>query len=258
MLPILQLGPLAIQFPGLILLAGLWLGIEITERNDKTFGLSGNKLSNLALLALVSGLLGGRIMYVILHPEFFASTPLNMFSLSPTLFNLPGALITAAIASLSYGRRNQMPFGSTLDALTGLLAIIMIALHLANFASGNAYGTATSLPWAVNLAGTSRHPVQIYEALAAVVILLLLLPSSRNPLNRIILAIPSMRFWSFIALSSLARLLLEAFRGDSDVVLGQFRLAQIAAWFVLAISLFFLYRFSSPPPAITDQTTQPD
>ncbi len=32
MYPILQIGPLAIQLPGLLLLAGLWIGTLVAER----------------------------------------------------------------------------------------------------------------------------------------------------------------------------------------------------------------------------------
>jgi hypothetical protein len=35
MFPILQIGPLAIQVPGLIILAGLWLGLSLAERRAK-------------------------------------------------------------------------------------------------------------------------------------------------------------------------------------------------------------------------------
>lgn len=33
MLPILPIGPLAIQFPGLVILLGLWLGLSLAEQS---------------------------------------------------------------------------------------------------------------------------------------------------------------------------------------------------------------------------------
>jgi prolipoprotein diacylglyceryltransferase len=45
-------------------------------------------------------------------------------------------------------------------------------------------------------------------------------------------------FLNFIALTAGARLLLEAFRGDSTLVFGGLRLAQILAWIILAIVFF--------------------
>ncbi len=48
---------------------------------------------------------------------------------------------------------------------------MMLAVPLANLASGDAFGAPSSLPWAIELWGAARHPVQIYEAVAAGLIL---------------------------------------------------------------------------------------
>jgi len=45
-------------------------------------------------------------------------------------------------------------------------------------------------------------------------------------------------FLNFVALTAGSRLFLEAFRGDSTLVFGELRLAQVIAWIVLAIALF--------------------
>jgi hypothetical protein len=42
----------------------------------------------------------------------------------------------------------------------------------------------------------------------------------------------------FAALTAGARLFLEAFRGDSTLIFGGIRFAQLIAWIVLALALF--------------------
>jgi prolipoprotein diacylglyceryltransferase len=49
-------------------------------------------------------------------------------------------------------------------------------------------------------------------------------------------------FLAFIALTAGSRLFLEAFRGDSVVIIGGLRSAQIAAWLVLAAAFAGLDR----------------
>lgn len=49
---------------------------------------------------------------------------------------------------------------------------------------------------------------------------------------------PGVLFLDFVALSAGAHLFLEAFRGDGTFVFGDFRLAQVLAWAVLAIVVF--------------------
>jgi prolipoprotein diacylglyceryltransferase len=58
-------------------------------------------------------------------------------------------------------------------------------------------------------------------------------------------------FLSFVASSALARLFLEAFRGDSLLLAGGLRAAQVEAWIILAASLYGLYRLQK-------KSTSPD
>jgi prolipoprotein diacylglyceryltransferase len=49
---------------------------------------------------------------------------------------------------------------------------------------------------------------------------------------------PGVLFLNFVALTAGARLFLEAFRGDSALIFGEFRMVQVVAWAVLAIAIF--------------------
>jgi phosphatidylglycerol:prolipoprotein diacylglycerol transferase len=242
MLPIIQLGPLAIQFPGLILLIGLWIGMELVERQADRHNLPGEKLFKLSLVALGAGIIGARAVYAAQNPSLFEGSPLSLISLSPQLLNIPGGFVAGVVAGLAFGQRNRLPLWPTLDSLTILLAVLMTALPIANFASGDAYGVPTDLPWAVNLWGSRRHPNQLYEALSALLILFWIWPIQTNKFFKWAQTQPGFRFWTFLALASTSRLFLEYFRGDSVLVLGEYRLAQLIAWLVLALSLWNLNR----------------
>jgi phosphatidylglycerol:prolipoprotein diacylglycerol transferase len=109
----------------------------------------------------------------------------------------------------------------------------MLVLPLANLASGNGFGAETSLPWGIELWGAMRHPVQIYEAIGAGLVLWYLWPT-RQPEN----AIPGLVFVQFVGLSAVARLFFEAFHGGSLVAFGGLRAAQVVAWLVLAAALW--------------------
>ncbi|HNB54600.1 MAG TPA: prolipoprotein diacylglyceryl transferase, partial [Anaerolineales bacterium] len=86
-----------------------------------------------------------------------------------------------------------------------------------------------------------RHPVQLYEAVAALGILFALWPGGGWLARK--LAFPGHSFLLFLALSAGARLFLEAFRGDSVTLPNGWRVAQILAWLVLAASLWVLGRY---------------
>ena len=98
----------------------------------------------------------------------------------------------------------------------------------------------TDLPWSIEIWGATRQPTQVYEILAALVILLVVWPGSRITVGQ-----PSGgAFLLFLASTAGARLFLEAFRGDSIVIGDGLRVAQIIAWIVLAISLWGLIRIN--------------
>jgi len=233
MLPTLQVGPLAIQLPGLLILAGLWLGLSLAERHAWRFNVKPTDLFNLALIALLAGIIGARLAYVVRYPAAFALSPMSIFSLNPGLLDPLAGLATAVLSGLVYGQRKNLSFWSTLDALTPALAVLLVAQGLANLASGAAFGAPTSLPWAVELWGAARHPTQVYETLAAGIVLGLIWPG--KGLFRS--SAPGVYFLTFVALSSGSRLFLEAFRGDSQLLWAGLRSTQLAAWLALAASL---------------------
>jgi phosphatidylglycerol:prolipoprotein diacylglycerol transferase len=122
-----------------------------------------------------------------------------------------------------------------LDALTPFFAITALGIGLAHLASGSAFGKETSLPWGMELWGAIRHPSQIYEVFASLLILGLVWFQKMD-------SRPGTHFLTFAALTSGSRLFLEAFRGDSSLILGGLRAEQIFAWGALAISLYLFDR----------------
>jgi len=238
MLPILQLGPLAIQTPGLILLLGVGLGLALMERQAARYQVNGGVLYNIAFVGLIVGIFGARLAFVIHYPSAFSANPGSLFSLNLTMFEPVWGIVLGLFASSLYGWHKRMPALPALDAFTSALAVFGIAFHLAHLASGDAYGTPSSLPWAIELWGARRHPTQIYEAIAAGIFLWLVWP--RPGWYRI----AGQRFVSFIAMSAGARLFLEAFHGDSILWSG-FRSAQVIAWLILAACLWVLGKFQA-------------
>jgi len=237
MFPVIQIGPLALQAPGLIILISLWVGITLTEKSAKAHKVLADMLTNLLMTALISGVIGGRIAYVARFPNAFSSNPLNLISLNLALFDLVGGTAAAIIGAVIYGRRKNLPLWNTLDALVPFFGMLAIGLALSNLSSGNGFGIETDLPMGINLWGAKRHPTQIYEMLAAFVTLFLLWPPKEDSRSR-----AGVSFITFIAFTAGYRLFLEAFRGDSALIFGGIRSAQVVALIILAGALWLLDR----------------
>ncbi len=236
MFPILQIGPVAIQVPGLVLIAGLWIGLTLSERRAKRLDENPSYLYNIVFIALIAGVIGARLSYAVTYPEAFIANPVSLISLNPGLLDpLAGGLIATG-AVVIYLLRIHIPLWSTLDALTPLFAVLGIAIGISHFASGTAFGIPTQVPWGINLWGATRHPTQVYEIVLATIILIIVFLLERTFWS----LTPGNLFLSFISLTALSRLFLEAFRGDSITLEIGLRTAQIISWLVLAACLGLL------------------
>ena len=214
----------------ILILAALWLGLTLAEKRVSRHGISKEALSNLVYYSILGYVLGGRLLFVLEHFQVFIKSPLNIFSPNLDLFDPVGALVMAVLVGLVYGRRQKLPLWSALDAVTPLLAILAIGLHLSHLAAGTAFGSPTSLPWGMELWNATRHPTQLYELTASLLIFAFLW--FRKPGS-----LPGSDFLWFTALTAVSRLLFETFRGDSTLTLNGLRAAQLIAWLVLATAI---------------------
>lgn len=232
-----------------LLVAAAWFGLALSERRAIRYQVDSQTLSNLAFTGLSGYVIGGRVFYAAAHLSAFLQSPLSMLSLNVSAFDSWGGVAIALIASFAYGQRKGLSFWPTLDALTPLLATLGVGVGFYHLAAGQAFGTETNLPWGIQEWGAIRQPTQIYEIIAALLILLILWTKKAGTKQ-------GSDFLTFIALTSAARLFLEAFRGDSTLVFGNLRAAQIVAFLALAVSLIGLELLKARETvAVNTQTT---
>jgi prolipoprotein diacylglyceryl transferase len=247
MLPILQIGPLAVQLPGLILLAGVWLGMLRLDRDAVRNGLQPAQLNNLVFIGLIAGILGARLGYAFRFLEIYLDDPIGLLSLNASTLSLDMGLLAGILAAIIYGQRKGMSLWATLDALTPSLALFSLAVGFSHLASGDAFGAATEVSWGIDLWGANRQPTQVYEIAAAGLILGLILWLGRANLS------PGSVFALWAAVTAVSRLLLEPLRGDSVIILGDIRQAQLVSLLAMIGSLLLMHwlegRLSSGKPA---------
>jgi phosphatidylglycerol---prolipoprotein diacylglyceryl transferase len=230
--PVLNIGPAAVRTSSLLLMLGLYLGLTLAERFARRNGQNPDVLTNLVLLAGLTGLITARLAYAAEHLALFQKNLSGLISFDPSLLDLWGGLAGTGIAALIYGQRKQLKFWPSLDRLTPFLAVMAVFIGLAHIASGQAFGSPTALPWGIELWGAKRHPSQIYETIGAIAILLSLWKQYGSAAGN------GMLFLKFAGLTSGMLVFLSAFRGDSQMVLGGFRQEQVLA--LMALALVFL------------------
>jgi phosphatidylglycerol:prolipoprotein diacylglycerol transferase len=148
-------------------------------------------------------------------------------------------LLVGILAPVIYGQRKELPLWSTLDALAPSLAIFSIALGFSHLSSGDAFGRVSHVPWTIELWGANRQPTQVYEIISGALILGMVLWAGKSKLAA------GSTFTLWVALTALARLLLEPLRGDSVIVLNNVREAQLISLVTLLFALLILHALES-------------
>lgn len=235
MLPIVQVGPVALQVPGLAILAGIWVGTWLAEREASRRGVSATSLNAAMFTGLVSAVLAARLWYAARYLDVYLAHPLALAALDLTTLEPFEGVGTGALAFLIVAQRRRLSFWPTLDSLTPGLAAFAIFVGLAHLASGDAFGAPAQLPWSVFQWGEWRHPSQAYEtALAALTFLVVLRFSQRPPF-------PGFVFLAWLAVATAGRVFLEGFRGDSALMTGGIRSAQVISLAILAFCMVGLH-----------------
>jgi phosphatidylglycerol---prolipoprotein diacylglyceryl transferase len=172
MLPLLQIGPLTIRTPGLILLAGLWFSLETASRRGTARGLNEDRCFSLGFYAVIAGIVAARLAFVVAHFAVYSGLGSigrvlgSIFSLSPGTEIVPVGLVGCLVCAIALARLWRIPMVQLADSYAPALAMMGVAIGVANLLGGEMYGVETDLPWAIPLWGGIRHPTQLYFAIA--------------------------------------------------------------------------------------------
>jgi 2-amino-4-hydroxy-6-hydroxymethyldihydropteridine diphosphokinase len=241
MFPIIDIGPLAFQAGGMILIISLLIGLWLSRRFAASLDTNGDAIENNLLLGLVVGIVGARLGFMLQNPSVLADNPLSLVSFTPSMLDIPFGLLAGALAIYITFQRRHLPLWPTLDTLSPLAILLFAGVHLANFANGNGYGLPTTLPWGVSLWNAIRHPVQIYALILSLALLIWLLLHTRLLKYTNTLHSGSI-FTLTLAGLALITILTRALVAEKIPFLGM-DLIQTIAWVVLLASLGLIFNF---------------
>lgn len=227
-----------------IVVAGFLLAALYIMKRRKDFGLTQDNVLDLFICAVVSGVVGARLYYILFNLHDFVDPGkwLNIFNLRQGGLAVYGGVIAAALVVFIYARKKNLPPGVFFDA-GGLGLLIGQAIgRWGNFINREAFGVETDLPWKMGLTtdmGTFYvHPTFLYESLW-------------NAVGFIGIHIFSKKyrkydgqvFLLYLAWYGFGRFFIEGLRTDS-LFLGRsnIRVSQLVAALTFVAAVFFLIR----------------
>lgn len=231
MLPVLNIGPFALYTPGLILLLGGWLILQVSGRAARLKQLDGDRLEMIVFITMLAGVIGARLGYALMAWPSYVADPWALFSRDLQAFAPPAGVATAIVIGSVIFWRQRWPLWPTLDALAPGIALAALTHAIAQLASGDGYGLPAAVPWAINLWGEWRHPTQLYAALTALSALVVWRVRYRQPQPH------GMLFLTVSALLAAGTLIGEGFAATGWLLPGHVRGSQVVA---LAILVFIV------------------
>ena len=240
MSPVLQLGPLALPTYPISLLLAFWAGLALSARAARRLGVDGDAIWNAGLYGLLAAIVVGRLAHGIAFWPAYRLQPLEIVGLNAQAFLWgPGAL-AGLIAAAWTIHRHKLPWATVLDAAAPGVLVGLIIANLGALLAGNDVGAAAAVPWAVDLWGVARHPVQLYAALGELITLVAVLHALRKASRPGTAALLGLLGWG------LTTWLVEPFRAESSTIVAGIRLWQMIGLGAALAALWALRRWATP------------
>jgi phosphatidylglycerol---prolipoprotein diacylglyceryl transferase len=155
-------GPIHIYFFGLMIAIGIISASTFALKQAEKKGISEDKMLNLIIIVVVSGVVGARLFYILFYnPSLYFSNPAEIFKISEGGLSIHGGIISAIIAGYIYSIKIKVSFFKLAD-------VVAIALPLAQGIGRvgcDVFGKPMTriMPWGILNNGQILHPAQVYE-----------------------------------------------------------------------------------------------
>lgn len=270
MLPTLfHIGPFPVHSFGVMVLLGFLLGLAYAVGQvrrskagapDDTGPISAEHIFDMSVMALFVGIVGARILYVLLDLHEFRNNPWDVFRVWTGGISIHGAIVSTAIYLWWYCRRHKLPFRKFADLGAPSFALGYAIGRIGCFLNGCCYGHACDLPWAVKFLKDGRegiytapsHPAQLYATLMGLAMFAILHFWRKRPHK------DGEVMLGFFALYCIYRFIDEQFRkgATADIFVVGLTHAQVFSIVALPIILIFLFRLRRQPrPQTASRTT---
>lgn len=176
---IFRIGSFAIRWYGLLFASSFFFGYIIMNRIFKNENLDESVLDRLTVYMALGVILGARLGHCFFYePAYYLKHPLEIFMVWKGGLASHGAAIGILIAVWLFGKKEKKDYFWTLDRIAIVVALSGFFIRMGNLMNSEIYGVETTLPWGFvflqNHEVAPKHPTQIYEGLAYLLIFFLL------------------------------------------------------------------------------------
>ena len=134
---------------GVMMVVGFLTAIFLIRRLSRNITPDPQLITNAALYALIGGVVGARLMYVVHYFDQFQERLLSVFAIWKGGLELLGGVLSAIAVICFYLRHHKLPIRRYLDILAIGLMMALAVGRIGCFLNGCCFGKPTDLLWAV-------------------------------------------------------------------------------------------------------------
>ena len=249
MTPVLTLGPLSVTPYSLIIFAGVIAGVLLTWHKKE--------IRPLLPAVIFGAVVIGHLMWVFFCPYDFEAAEGKLYMILHPWeggYTLYGALLGGAFGALIAGKVAGIRWTDALDALAPGACAVIILGRIGEMFTGEGIGREAAVEWTHffplsvctyqdDFFDEWRYAVWFWEALAALILLIVLLKKQKK-------ALPGHQTALFVTVLGTSQIFLEQMRRDHYLRLIVFvRVTQLAALITLIVLLVILFVRRKPGAA---------
>ena len=181
----MDIGPISIKWYAVLILAGAYLAYYLSYRNLKKMGYKSDLTDDLFFGALLSGVIGARLWFVVFFDlNYYLTRPLEILMTWQGGLAIQGGLFGGVLFGLWFLKRKKADFIRVADAIVPNILVAQAIGRWGNFLNQEAYGRVveesfySGWPQLIKdqmfIAGQFREPTFLYESVLNIVGFLLI------------------------------------------------------------------------------------
>ncbi|MCG8431347.1 MAG: prolipoprotein diacylglyceryl transferase [Candidatus Omnitrophica bacterium] len=231
---ICRIGPLTVYSYGLMLVVAFLSAGFLAARRAAVEGIDPDAVYSLTFYALLAGIAGARIFFVLGHLSFYLEAPREIFQLQRGGLSWFGGLLGGLGAAVWYLRRRRLGIMRTSDCIIPFVALAHAIGRIGCFLNGCCAGRESVFGLYFPVHQAVLVPVQLYASLFLVAIFVLLRIVQERPHRE------GDVFFAYLLCYGILRFFLEFWRSGHAVVFAGLTLFQLLSTGLVVIALIKL------------------
>ncbi len=207
---IFKLGPITIYSYGLMLFIAVFVAINLLVKEAKRKGYNEDFIFNLGAIILISGIIGSRLLYLLLNLEFYIKNPKEIVMLHHGGLAIFGGIVVAIIITFMFANSKKYSFLDIADLVIPYVVLGESIGRIGCLLNGCCYGAPCKFGLYFPVHSAILIPTQLISSLILLILYVILRLKQEKPhFNGAV-------FVNYLLCYSVYRFLIEFFRADSQ------------------------------------------